>query len=125
MQHNDTSLENLDDETLLQELKRNNPGELAEEADLFSLGEKMQKWIDEDEIGQYLFNRMNLIVAEESSRLFAETSPDTIEARRAHFEIKVAQAMLGLFQEAIERGHAAEELLLAADDMDTEIEEIE
>jgi len=117
----DNPLEGKDDETLLHELKLNNPEELAEEADLFSLGQKMEQWIREDTIGKYLYNRVNLIVVEESSRLFAEHSPDTKEARRAHFEIKKAQGMLGLIQEAVERGRAAEELLLTHDQMESEI----
>jgi Na+-transporting NADH:ubiquinone oxidoreductase subunit NqrC len=115
-------LEGLDDETLLRELKANNPEELAEEADLFSLGEKMKQWIEEDEIGKYIYNRINMMVVDESSRLFAEQRPDTDEAFKAHFQIKIAQAMLNLIQEAVERGRAAEELLTTADEMDTEIE---
>ncbi len=118
-------LEDLDDEALLRELKANNPGELAEEADLFSLGEKMKRWIEEDEIGQYLYNRISLIISVESTRLFAEIRPDTDEAKRAHFEIKKAQGVLELIQEAVERGQAAADLLVAEDRMDEEVESVE
>lgn len=118
-------LQDLDEETLLRELKENNPEELAEEADMFSLGERMREWVESDAIGKYLFNRIDLIITEESSNLFAETTPDTKEARRAHFEIKKAQGILNLIQEAVERGRAAEELLVTADNMDAEIESLE
>lgn len=90
-------------------------GEDAELVAVVQFGAEMEEWCQNHPVGRYIYSHCAHTVAESTAFLFQASALDSSQARLAHFNGRVACAMLKLIDKAILAGQEAGKTISAAD----------
>lgn len=94
-------------------------GDEAYNVDLLIFGQQMEEFVSKHPVGRRLYEKAQVEVARCTQILFSSATLDTDRVREAHFNGRVAIAMLKMIDDAITQGIEAKRAILADDGSDT------
>lgn len=94
-------------------------GEDAYNVDLLIFGQQMEEFVSKHPVGRRLYEKAQAEVARCTQVIFSSATLEVPAVREAHFNGRVAIAMLKLIDEAITQGVEAKRAILADDGSDT------
>jgi hypothetical protein len=81
--------------------------------DVLIVSERMEAWINADPVGKYVYKHAQDRLDAAIKTMFTETDPGNDRARAAHFEGRVAIAMLRMIDETLQAGVDAAQAITA------------
>lgn len=91
------------------------PPDMREAVTLIEFGAAMERWVQEDPIGRYIYSHCQHQVAEAMQVFVSVPDLNSEKVKAAHFQARVGAAMLKLLDQAMLRGKEAAAAVMAAD----------
>jgi len=99
------------DVTLEREIRSSLGPENESLVEVFKFGLEAETFIQEHTVGKYLVLQCEVKVSDALAIILASNDINTEDCRKAHFDIRVAQGMLGLLNDAVSDGKGAEHVI--------------